>query len=143
MELGPDYFMKQALKLAIQAYEEDEVPIGAIVVAENRIIGKGYNQVERLMDPTAHAEMLAITAASNFLGAKYLNECEIYITVEPCLMCFGAIGHSRIKKLHIGCTEPRHGFTQSITSYKQNVNWGILEDESRELMQSFFEKKRK
>lgn len=143
MELGPDFFMKQALKLAQQAFDEDEVPIGAIVVAENKIIGKGYNQVERLLDPTAHAEMLAITAASNYLGAKYLPECDIYVTVEPCLMCFGAISHSRIAAMHIGCMEPRHGFTRSITSYKQKVNWGLMEDESRALMQSFFEKKRK
>lgn len=143
MELGPEYFMKQAMKLAQQAYDEDEVPIGAVVVADNKIIGKGYNQVERLLDPTAHAEMLAITAASNFLGAKYLPECQLYITVEPCLMCFGAILHARIDTLFIGCTEPRHGFTRSITSYKQNVNWGIMEVEAKALMQSFFEKKRK
>src|SRR5210317_1768340 len=114
MELGPEYFMKQALKLAQQAFDEDEVPIGAVVVADNKIIGKGYNQVERLKDPTAHAEMLAITAASNYLGAKYLQDCELYVSVEPCVMCYGAIQHARIKKMIIGCQEPKHGFTQRI-----------------------------
>lgn len=143
MELGPEYFMKQALKLAQTAFDEDEVPIGAVVVAENRIIGKGYNQVEKLRDPTAHAEMIAITAAANFLGAKYLPECELYVTVEPCVMCYGAIKHARIKKMHIGCQEPKHGFTQSIASYKQSTKWGILEKESITLMQQFFENKRK
>ncbi|MFY0643853.1 MAG: nucleoside deaminase [Bacteroidia bacterium] len=142
MELGPEYFMKQALRLAEQAYDEDEIPIGAVVVAQNKIIGKGYNQVERLKDPTAHAEMLAITAAANFLGAKYLPECELYITVEPCLMCFGAIQHARIPKMFIGCEEPRHGFTKSIASYKTSTIWGILGEESKGLMQSFFENKR-
>ena len=143
MELGPEYFMKQALKLAQQAADEDEVPIGAVVVANNRIIGKGYNQVERLQDPTAHAEMLAITAACHFLGAKYLPDCELYVTVEPCLMCFGAISHARISKMNIGCQEPKHGFSNSITSYKQSTNWGILETDCVQLMKSFFENKRK
>lgn len=143
MELGPDYFMNQALKLAQQAFDEGEVPIGAIVVAENRIIGKGYNQVERLQDPTAHAEMLALTAATNFIGAKYLPECEMYVTVEPCLMCYGAIQHARIKKIHIGCKEPRHGFTNQITDPKESINWGIMENVSKTLMQDFFQAQRK
>lgn len=143
MELGPEYFMKQALKLAEQAMEEDEIPIGAVVVANDRIIGKGYNQVERLQDPTAHAEMIAITAASNFLNAKYLDDCELYVTVEPCTMCFGAILHARIPKIHVGCAEPKHGFTNFISSYKQSFNWNIYEQESKQLMQSFFANKRK
>lgn len=143
MELGPEYFMKQAYKLAEQAYAEDEVPIGAVVVANNRIIGKGYNQVERLQDPTAHAEILAITAACNYLDSKFLPDCELYVTVEPCVMCFGAIGHSRIQKMNIGCQEPKHGFSQFITSYKQTTQWGILEDDCALLMKSFFAKKRK
>jgi tRNA(adenine34) deaminase len=134
--------MQQAYKLAEQAFEEDEVPIGAIVVADNKIIGKGYNQVERLKDPTAHAEMLAITAATHFLGAKYLPECQLYVTVEPCLMCFGAIQHARLNTLYIGCQEPRHGFTNSIASYKQSTHWSIMEESCKTLMQSFFEKKR-
>lgn len=143
MQLGPEYFMKQALKQAENAFAEDEVPIGAIVVAENRIIGKGYNQVERLNDPTAHAEMLAITAASSFLNSKFLNDCDIYVTVEPCLMCFGAIQHARIKRIFIGCLEPKHGFTNFIhTSPKIEVNSGFLEDESRGMMKAFFERMR-
>ena len=143
MELGPEFFMKQALKLAEQAFFEDEVPIGAVVVADNKIIGKGYNQVERLNDPTAHAEMIAITAAANFLGAKFLPDCQIYVTVEPCLMCFGAIQHARIQGMFIGCPEPNHGFTNSIASYKQATSWALLEEDSKALMQSFFENKRK
>lgn len=142
MELGPEYFMKQALQLAQRAFDEDEVPVGAIVVAENRIIGKGYNQVERLKDPTAHAEMLAITAASNFLGAKYLPDCQLYVSVEPCLMCFGAIQHARLSKMYIGCQEPKHGFSQKIASYKISTSWGLMEEESKHLMRSFFERKR-
>ena len=142
MELGPEYFMKQALELARRAFEEDEVPVGAVVVANNRIIGKGYNQVERLNDPTAHAEMLAITAAAHFMDAKFLNECELYVTVEPCLMCFGAIEHARIKQIYIGCKEPRHGFSRLQPDPKQQIQWGLLGVESKELMQSFFENKR-
>lgn len=143
MELGPEYFMKQALKQADNAYAEDEVPIGAIVVAENRIIGKGYNQVERLNDPTAHAEMLAITAATSFLNSKYLNECDIYITVEPCLMCFGAIQHARIKRVFIGCQEPKHGFSNfTNTPVKMEVKTGFLQEDCKLRMQAFFEKKR-
>lgn len=143
MELGPEYFMKQALKLADNAFAEDEVPIGAVVVAENRIIGKGYNQVERLNDPTAHAEMLAITAASSFLNSKYLNDCTIYVTVEPCLMCFGAIQNARIKEVFIGCNEPRHGFSNFINNPpKTVVKTGYFKEECLLRMQAFFEKKR-
>ena len=142
MKLGPEYFMQQAYKQALQAMEEDEVPIGAVVVANGRIIGRGYNQVERLQDPTAHAEMIAITAAAHALGAKYLPECSLYVTVEPCLMCFGAIQHSRIQEVHIGCPEPRHGFTRSLTSYKLRTHWGTMEESCKTLMQDFFARKR-
>lgn len=135
--------MKQALRQAEQAFAEDEVPIGAIVVANNQIIGKGYNQVEKLNDPTAHAEMLAITAASAFLSSKYLNECELYVTVEPCIMCYGAIKNARIKIIQIGCLEPKHGFSNFITNFKNvDLSHGVLEDECKVLMQTFFEKKR-
>jgi tRNA(adenine34) deaminase len=143
MELGAEYFMKQALRQAEMAYAEDEVPIGAIVVANNQIIGKGYNQVEKLNDPTAHAEMLAITAASSYLNSKFLNECELYVTVEPCVMCYGAIKNARIKKMHVGCLEPKHGFTNFVSSEsKIQVNQGIMEDECANLMKIFFESKR-
>jgi tRNA(adenine34) deaminase len=142
MELGPDYFMRQALKLAEQAFAEDEVPIGAVLVANQRVIGKGYNQTERLKDPTAHAEMLAITAGANFLSAKFLPECELYVTVEPCIMCFGAIEHARIKKLYIGCKEPRHGFSKRITTSDLEIVWDLEKEDSVNLLKSFFELKR-
>lgn len=125
------------------AYAEDEVPIGAIVVANNQIIGKGYNQVEKLNDPTAHAEMLAITAASSYLNSKFLNECELYVTVEPCVMCYGAIKNARIKKVHVGCLEPKHGFTNFVSSeVKIQINQGVMEEECACLMKTFFESKR-
>lgn len=143
MELSADYFMKQALKQAENAFAEDEVPIGAVVVANNQIIGKGYNQVEKLNDPTAHAEMLAITAASSYLDSKFLNECTLYVTVEPCVMCYGAIKNARIENIVIGCLEPKHGFTNFVSKTKKlNVKQGVLEDESILLMKTFFEGKR-
>ena len=143
MELSQEFFMKMALKQAELAFAADEVPIGAVVVANNQIIGKGFNQVETLNDPTAHAEMLAITAASSFLNSKYLNECTIYVTVEPCVMCYGAIKNARIKQVIVGCLEPKHGFTNFVSkSSKLNIKTGILEGESVELMKSFFSTKR-
>ena len=143
MELSQEFFMKMALKQAELAFAADEVPIGAVVVANNQIIGKGFNQVETLNDPTAHAEMLAITAASSFLNSKYLNECTIYVTVEPCVMCYGAIKNARIKQVILGCLEPKHGFTNFVSkSSKLNIKTGILEGESVELMKSFFSTKR-
>ncbi len=143
MKLTPDYFMKQALRQAENAFAEEEVPIGAIVVADNQIIGKGYNQVEKLNDPTAHAEMLAITAASGYLNSKYLNECTLYVTVEPCVMCYGAIRNARIKNIVIGCMEPKHGFTNFVNNaQKLNVLKGVLEEESSMLMKTFFESRR-
>ena len=135
--------MKQALRQAENAFAEEEVPIGAIVVADNQIIGKGYNQVEKLNDPTAHAEMLSITAASGYLNSKYLNECTLYVTVEPCVMCYGAIRNARIKNIVIGCMEPKHGFTNFVNNaQKLNVLKGVLEEESSMLMKTFFESRR-
>ena len=143
MELGVEHFMKQALRQAEMAYAEDEVPIGAIVVANNQIIGKGYNQVEKLNDPTAHAEMLAITAASSYLNSKFLNECELYVTVEPCVMCYGAIKNARIKMVYVGCLEPKHGFTNFVSSQgKLKLKEGVMEAECAKLMKTFFESKR-
>ena len=143
MELTAEYFMKQALRQAESAFAEDEVPIGAIVVADNQIIGKGYNQVEKLSDPTAHAEMLAITAASSYLDSKFLNDRTLYVTVEPCVMCYGAIKNARIKKVVIGSMEPKHGFTNFVHSgYKMDVKEGILREESALLMKTFFKNKR-
>ena len=135
--------MKQAMKLAETAFAEDEVPIGAVVVANGQIIGKGYNQVEKLNDPTAHAEMLAITAASSYLASKFLDECTLYVTVEPCVMCYGAIKNARIKTVYFGLPEPKHGFSQFVHEPSRiNAQAGLLEVESKLLVQTFFEKKR-
>lgn len=143
MELTPDFFMKQALKQAELAFSEDEVPIGAVIVANNQIIGRGRNQVEKLNDPTAHAEMIAITAASSFLNSKYLNECSIYVTVEPCVMCYGAIKNARINHIVLGCLEPKHGFTNFVSKPSSlELSSGVLEEESVRLMRSFFSSKR-
>ncbi|MDA8886108.1 nucleoside deaminase [Bacteroidia bacterium] len=143
MELRPEHFMKQAIRQAENAFAEDEVPIGSIVVADNRIIGKGYNQVEKLNDPTAHAEMLAITAASSYLDSKFLQDCHLYVTVEPCVMCYGAIKNARIKNITIGCLEPKHGFSNFVNSYSLlNVQSGVLGDECSLLLKTFFENKR-
>lgn len=143
MELTHEYFMKHALRQAENAYAEDEVPIGAVVVANSQIIGKGYNQVERLSDPTAHAEMLAITAASASLDSKFLNDCVLYVTVEPCVMCYGAIKNARIKNVIIGCMEPKHGFTNFMNSTGSlKLQQGVLEEECTLLMKTFFGNKR-
>ncbi|MFT5723783.1 MAG: tRNA(adenine34) deaminase [Bacteroidia bacterium] len=145
MELGDDYFMKQAIKQALIALEDDEVPIGAVVVVNNQIIGKGYNQTKRLNDATAHAEMLALTSAFNHFNATVLDECVLYVTVEPCAMCAGAIKWARLKKLVFGAQEPKSGFSQytpSLLHPKTEIVSGLLEPECKSLMQSFFESKR-
>ncbi len=142
--------MFAALQEAELALEEDEVPIGAVVVHQNKIIGRGHNQSELLHDATAHAEILAITAASNHLNSKYLNECELYVTIEPCLMCAGAILLSRVKKLYFAAFEPKLGAVGSVYNVLENNKYnhkidvysGIYADESKHLMQSFFLKKR-
>jgi tRNA(adenine34) deaminase len=142
--------MFAALQEAELAMEEDEVPIGAVVVHQNKIIGRGHNQTELLHDSTAHAEILAITAASNYLNSKYLNECELYVTIEPCLMCSGAILLSRLKKLYFATFEPKLGAVGSVYNVLENNKYnhnievysGIYAEESRHLMQSFFLKKR-
>jgi tRNA(adenine34) deaminase len=105
--------MNEALKQAKIAFEEGEIPVGAVIVSKNKIIGKAYNQTERLNDVTAHAEMLAITAAANTLGAKYLNDCRLYVTLEPCTMCAGALFWSQIGEVYFAASDPRRGFRQS------------------------------
>lgn len=139
------YFMKLALKEAGYALEEDEVPIGAVIVANNKIIGKGYNQTEKLRDVTAHAEMIAITAAANYLGSKYLEDCTLFVTIEPCLMCASAIKWARLARLVFGAKDPKAGYTQikgKILHPKTTVTHGILENECGSLMTEFFRKKR-
>ncbi|GFR90736.1 tRNA-specific adenosine deaminase [Elysia marginata] len=137
--------MWQALNLAKVAYEEDEVPVGALVVLDGEVIGKGYNLTERLRDVTAHAEMQAITAASEYLGGKYLEYCSLYVTLEPCTMCAGALYWSRISELYYGASDFKHGFTNYCVSLhpKTKVYKGLMEKECLALVQSFFEERRK
>lgn len=145
LPFGDEYFMRCALREAEQAYAVGEVPIGAVLVAGDQIVGKGYNQTETLQDVTAHAEMLAITSAQNTLGSKVLPECTLYVTVEPCVMCAGAIRWSRIGRLVWGCDEPKVGFSTvsaSILHPKTTITSGILADEAAELMRSFFAARR-
>ena len=139
--------MKQALLQAQLAFDEDEVPVGAVVIMNNKIIARGYNQVEKLNDPTAHAEIIALTSAFNFLGSKYLPEAQIYITVEPCLMCAGAIYWSKIGKLVYGAADEKNGYLRiakdtSPFHPKTLLVKGILQDECAALMKSFFRSKR-
>lgn len=139
-------FMRIALEEARQAFEADEVPIGAVVVCKGRVVGRGHNLTETLSDVTAHAEMQAITAAVNSLGGKYLPECTLYVTVEPCLMCAGAIGWSQIRRVVYGASDAKRGYA-TYTSRppfhpKAVVVSGVLADESAGLMRSFFARKR-
>ena len=140
-----EHFMRQAWLLAQQAMEDNEVPIGAVVVCDYRIIGRGYNQTERLQDPTAHAEMIAITAACEYLGSKYLQDCSLFVTIEPCVMCAGAIRWAQIDKLVFGAQEPKTGFSRhqpGLLHPKTQIVSGIMEDDCRALMKDFFRKKR-
>ena len=144
-------FMFEALKLAEIAANEDEVPIGAVVVKDGKIIGKGYNQVEKLKDATAHAEIIALTAASNNLQSKVLEDCDLYVTVEPCLMCTGALILSKIKCIYFSTYEPKTGACGSIynipdenkLNHKISIISGIYENESKLLLQNYFSSKRK
>lgn len=136
-----EIYMSEALNLAKLAYEQKEIPVGALVVAEGRIIGKGYNQVELLNDPTAHAEMLAITGANNHLGARHLKDCTLYVTLEPCAMCAGAISWAQISRVVFGAFDEKRGFQRfapSILPSKTEVVGGILAHESEMLMKEFF-----
>jgi tRNA(adenine34) deaminase len=139
-----EYFMKLALVEAQKAFEEGEVPVGAIVVCNNQIIGKGYNLTERLNDVTAHAEMQAITAAANYLGAKYLIDCTLYVTLEPCIMCGGALFWSQISKVVFGATDEKRGYQQAGNSLhpKTEIVHGILADECSLLVREFFKQLR-
>lgn len=141
-----EYFMKLALKEAGYAYEEDEVPVGAIVVCQQKIIGKGYNQTEKLKDVTAHAEMIAITAAANYLGSKFLEECILYVTLEPCLMCAAALKWARIQTLVYGAADVKAGYTTvsgKVLHPKTEVVSGVLAEECSTLVSGFFKEKRK
>jgi len=141
-----EYFMNEALKEAKTALEKDEVPIGAVVVCEHRIIARAHNLTETLNDVTAHAEMQAFTAASGYLGGKYLDECTLYVTVEPCVMCAGAAFWAQLGTLVYGASDLKRGYTlvnQQLLHPKTKVISGILTSECSELMTSFFQTKRK
>jgi len=138
-------FMKLALKEAQLASERDEVPIGAVIVCQGRIIGRGHNLTETLIDVTAHAEMQAITAAAQFLGGKYLTGCTLYVTVEPCVMCAGALGWSQISRIVYGAADEMRGFKRFAPDAlhpKTEVVSGVLEEECSKLMKDFFKRKR-
>lgn len=140
------FFMQSALTEARLAAEEGEVPIGAVVVCGGRIVGKGHNRVETLGDATAHAEMQALTAAMNSLGGKYLPECTLYVTVEPCVMCAGAIAWSQVGRVVYGAADPKKGYStysDHIFHPKTTVTSGFMEEECRALMEEFFKKLRR
>ena len=141
-----EHFMREALKEAKKAFDADEVPVGAVIVANNRIIARGHNLTERLTDVTAHAEMQIITAAANALGGKYLTDCTLYVTLEPCIMCAGALHWSQVKKIVFGAHDPKRGYKRisevQMLHPKTEVQGGLLEEECGALLKAFFQKKR-
>jgi len=140
-----EYFMKQAIEQAKIAFERGEVPIGAVIVCNEKIIARSHNLTQTLNDPTAHAEMQAITSATNFIGGKYLNQCSLYVTVEPCPMCAGALYWSHIAEIVFGTGDEKRGYrkiSSNILSEKTKVTGGILQSECENLMKSFFDKLR-
>ncbi len=140
-----EYFMKEALKEAQKAFDADEVPVGAVIVCENQIVARAHNLTERLNDVTAHAEMQAITAAANSLGGKYLNECTLYVTLEPCMMCAGACFWAQFKNIVFGASDSKRGFEtleKNILHPKTHITRGVLSSESEKLMKDFFLSKR-
>ena len=145
-----EFYMSEALKEAKRAFEEDEVPVGAVIVHQGRIISRGYNQIERLKDPTAHAEMIALTSATNFLGSKWLNESTLYVTIEPCSMCAGALVLARVKHVYYGAKDPKTGACGSVVNiinhkklnHRISAKGGILGEECGALLKEFFKRKR-
>lgn len=148
MDLQPyseAYFMRQALEEARLAFEEGEIPIGAVVVCCGQIIARAHNEVERLKDPTAHAELLAITAATEYMGGKFLSDCQLYVTVEPCVMCAGALFWARLGEIIYGAGEEKFGYRHyapDIFPRRAKVRGGVLSEEAAELMRSFFATRR-
>ena len=139
--LSDEYFMNEALKEAQKAFDVEEVPVGAVIVIQNRIIARGHNMTEQLNDVTAHAEMIAITSASNYLGAKYLIDCTLYVTLEPCIMCAAALKWAQLDRIIYAAEDPREGFSRigkPILHRKTEVAAGILKDQSTALLQQFF-----
>ncbi|MDM1297478.1 nucleoside deaminase [Empedobacter falsenii] len=139
-----EYFMRIAFNEAITAFERDEIPVGAVIVCNNKIIAKAHNLTETLTDVTAHAEMQAITSAANYLGGKYLQDCTLYVTLEPCVMCGGALYWSQISKVVYGASDEKRGFKAKIGELhpKTEIVSGIMEDECGQLMKEFFQCKR-
>ena len=145
MTPADEKWMNEALSEARTALAEGEIPIGAVIVCRGRLIGKGHNMTERLHDPTAHAEMIAITAATEALGGKYLEDCTLYVTVEPCPMCAGALAWAQIPRIVYGAPDPKRGsslFTPSLFHPRTKLEGGLLEDPCRDLMLTFFREKR-
>ena len=145
--MNDEYFMQQALKEAAQAMDEGEIPIGAVVVINDKVIARGHNMSERLNDPTAHAEMIALTSAFNFLGSKYLDEATLYVTIEPCLMCAGALYWSKIGRIVWGAADVKNGYKHTTSDRspfhpKTSLTSGILEADCAALMQEFFRERR-
>lgn len=138
-------YMRLALNEAQAAFDEGEIPVGAVVVNKGRVIARAHNQTETLNDVTAHAEMLAITSAANLLGGKYLNDCTLYVTVEPCTMCAGALGWAQVSRVVYGAADPKRGYTSyapHALHLKAETTAGVLENECRTLMQDFFRLRR-
>lgn len=142
--LDDRFFMKQALLEAQKAFEKDEVPVGAVIVTHQKIIARAHNLTEQLHDVTAHAEMQAITSAANFINGKYLKGCTLYVTLEPCVMCMGALYWSQLERVVYAAADPKRGFVQAgVTAHpKTQILGGILEDEAQQLLWDFFSKKR-
>lgn len=140
-----DHFMRQAIKEAEVAFEKGEIPVGAVVVAQNRVIARAHNLTEHLKDVTAHAEVLALTAAANYLDSKYLPECTLYVTLEPCVMCAGALQWAQLGRLVYGAPDDKRGFMRygkSLLHPKTKVEFGVRSDECRGLLQTFFAARR-
>ncbi len=136
-----DYFMRQAIAQAQRAAAEGEIPVGAVVVANERIIARGYNQTERLSDVTAHAEVIALTAAANYLGDKYLHDCTLYVTLEPCVMCAGALAWAQVSRIVYGASDDKRGFMRfgrGLLHPKTKLEFGVLHEACGELMRNFF-----
>jgi len=150
MQKEDEIYMREALKEAERAFGEDEVPVGAVVVYEGKIIARGHNQIERLKDPTAHAEMLALTSATNYLGSKWLSGASIYVTIEPCSMCAGALVLSRVKNLYFGAKDPKTGACGSVVNianhkklnHRIKIKGGILKESCGAILTDFFSRKR-
>ena len=141
-----EYFMNEAIKQAQTALKQEEIPVGAVIVSNNRIIARGHNMTQKLEDVTAHAEMIALTSASNFLGSKYLDECTMYVTLEPCLMCAAALKWAHLGKLVFGASDPKEGYQlvkKKVLHPKTELETGILEEECSVLLKEFFLSKRK